>query len=422
MDIRSLIKNNKKIIENFFSISLLNAISHIISFFIVPYLAVVLGFEKYGAYLFMYTIAIYIKLFGMYGFYLSVTRLVSIHRDDREKINAIFNATIFSRVLLTTVASVVVGVAVFALMEKDDFLMFLFSLGIVYGDVFIPTWLFQGMEEMRNITIVNVVSKIIFAVLIFVIIKEQGDYIYVLVLNSCGYVAAGILSMIIAFKYYKLSFALPRRSDVVELFKDGWHIFISNIGMELYRNSNGFLLGIFVSDTALGIFSAVEKVVKVGQVIINALPMAIFPHASRMFHGVGVNESVAKLAKMLRVSFVLLLFAALIFACSPRLLVLFLQELDYNVAKYLVWLMAPALLFGCLNYIIGIVGLINLNASDLFQRNIWITGIVSVALMLVFCKAYSYYAAAAVWSISEALLFLLCLWSLKVVKQKRVIV
>ncbi len=422
MDVRAIIKNNKKIIENFFSISLLNAISHIISFFIIPYLVAILGFEKYGAYCFMYTIALYIKLFGMYGFYLSVTRLVSIHRDDSNRVNAIFNATIFSRVILTTVASVVVGAVVFALMEKDDILMFLFSLGIVFGDIFIPSWLFQGMEEMRYVTVVNVVSKIIFAVLIFVLIKEQGDYIYVLVLNSLGYIAAGILSMIIAFKCYKLHFALPRRSDVVELFKDGWHIFVSNIGMELYRNSNTFLLGLFVGDTATGVFSSVEKLVKVGQVIINALPMAIFPHASRMFHGGNVSDNVAKLAKMLRVSFVILFFVALIFACSPRLVVLYLPELDYNVAKYLVWLMSPVLLFGCLNYIIGIVGLINLNASNLFERNIWITGIVSVALMLVFCKEYSYYAAAAVWSIAEALLFLLCLWSLRIVKRKRVIV
>ena len=155
MDIRAFINRYKKIIENFFSISLLNAISHLISFFIIPYLVSVLGFEMYGAYFFMYTIAMYIKLFGMYGFYLSVTRLVSIHRDDKERINEIFNATLFSRILLTAVASVIVGVAVFALMEKDDILMFLFSLGIVFGDVFIPTWLFQGMEEMRYVTVVN---------------------------------------------------------------------------------------------------------------------------------------------------------------------------------------------------------------------------------------------------------------------------
>ena len=422
MDIRAFIKKYRKIIENFFSISLLNSISQLISFFVVPYLVAVLGFETYGAYYFMYNIALYLVLFGTYGFRFSVTRQISIHREDRETVNTIFNAAIGARLLLTTVATVLTGVAVYFLMDSDDMLMFFFAMGIVYGDVFIPTWLFQGMEEMRYVTIVNVVSKLLFAVLIFFFIREPGDYIYILILNSLGYIAAGALSIYIAFKCYGLSFAIPRFADIKELLKDGWHIFVSNIGMELYRNSNTFLLKVLVGDTAVGIYGAVEKIVKVGQSVINALPMAIFPHAGRMFHNKSTQESVATLNKMLRVSFILLFVVAVLFACSPRLVVFFLPRLEYDVAKYLVWLMSPVLLFGCLNYIIGVVGLINLKASDLFQRNIWIAGFVSVALVLLFYKEYSYYAAAAAWSVAEALLFVLCLWSLTVVKRKREIV
>ncbi|MBR5890765.1 MAG: oligosaccharide flippase family protein [Bacteroidaceae bacterium] len=418
MDIRAYLKKYNKIIENFFSISLLNAISQIISFFLVPYLVAVLGFKTYGAYCFIYTIALYLVLFGTYGFRFSVTRQISIHRDDREKVNTIFNAAIAARLMLSAAAAVVVGIAVFLLMDSDDMLMYIFAMGIVFGDVFIPVWLFQGMEQMRYVTIVNVVSKIVFAVLVFVLIKEQSDYIYILILNSCGYIAAGALSMYIAFRQYGLSLALPRWSDIVELLKDGWHIFVSNIGMELYRNSNSFLLGVLVGDTALGIYNSVEKLVKVGQSVINALPMAIFPHASRLFHGGDMRQNVAKLNKMLRVSFVLLFVIALLFACSPRLVVLYLSELDYNVAKYLVWLMSPVVVFGCMNYIAGILGLVNLNASNLFERNIWIAGVTSVALMLLFCKEYTYYAAAAAWSIAETLLFVLCLFSIRSIKNR----
>ena len=188
--------------------------------------------------------------------------------------------------------------------------------------------------------------------------------------------------------------------------------------MELYRNSNGFLLGVFVSDTAVGIYTSVEKLVKVGQTIINSLPMAIFPHASRLFHKDNVSAAVNTLYKMLRVSAIILLVCAVVFACSPRLVVCYLSDLDYTVAKYLVWLMSPVVLFGCMNYIVGIVGLVNLGASNLFQRNIWIAGLVSVTLMLFFCKEYTYYAAAAAWSIAETLLFFLCLHSVYTVKKR----
>ena len=146
--------------------------------------------------------------------------------------------------------------------------------------------------------------------------------------------------------------------------------------------------------------------------------MAIVPHASRLFSGKDMRENIAKLRKMLCVSFALLFVVVVLFACSPRLVVWYLPELDYTVAKYLVWLMSPVILFGSLNYISGIVGLVNLGAANLFERNIWIVGITSVLLMLLFCKEYTYYAAAATWSCAEALLFFLCLLSLNRVRKK----
>ena len=85
----------------------------------------------------------------------------------------------------------------------------------------------------------------------------------------------------------------------------------------------------------------------------------------------------------------------------------------------MVWLMSPVIVCGSLNYIAGIVGLVNLGASNLFERNIWIVGVMSVSLMLLFAKEYSYYAAAATWSAAEILLFVLCLFSLKSVGKKK---
>ena len=147
--------------------------------------------------------------------------------------------------------------------------------------------------------------------------------------------------------------------------------------------------------------------------------MAIFPHASRLFNDGDMHENVAKLYKILRVSFMLLVVVALLFACSPRLVVWMMPKLDYEVAKYLMWLMSPVIVFGCLNYIAGIVGLVNLGASKLFERNIWIVGVMSVSLMLLFGKEYTYYAAAAAWSIAEILLFVLCVFSIGSVKKSK---
>lgn len=415
MGLFAKVRKYKRIIVNFFSLSLINGVSYIIALFLIPYLLRVLGEERYGSYLIIYVIAQYLLLVGNYGFRFSVTRLVSVHRDDKEKVNAIFNATIWARVLLSAVASVVGLLIVYLLMDGDDVIMYLFALGMVFGDILIPSWLFQGMEQMKYLTIVNVVSKLVFALLIFVFITSPSQYKYVLLLHSMGYIASGVLSMYLAKKQFGMRLGMTTFAEIRAQLKDGWHIFVSNIGMEVYRNSNVVLLGTFVGDAAAGIYGAVEKLIKAAQTIINALPMAIYPYVSRLFYNSETTDNVSKLFRIVKWAFLLLLpITIAIGICNP-IIAAYLKLPEETICG-IVWIIAPALLFGCMNYIVGIVGLVNLDASAKFQKNIWIAGITSVTLMILTCKEYTYYAAAAAWTWAEFILFVLCVLSLKRIK------
>ena len=409
------LRKYKRIIANFFSLSLINGVSYLIALFLVPYLLRVLGEERYGSYLIIYVIAQYLLLVGNYGFRFSVTRLVSVHRDDRVKVNAIFNATIWARLMLSVIASVVGLVFVYFLMDSDDVVMYLFALGMVFGDILIPSWLFQGMERMKYLTIVNVVSKLVFALLIFVFITSPSQYKYVLLLHSMGYIASGVLSMYLAKKQFGMRLGMTTFAEIRAQLKDGWHVFVSNIGMEVYRNSNVVLLGFMVGDAAAGIYGAVEKLIKAAQTIINALPMAIYPYVSRLFYNSDNTDNVSRVFRIVKWAVTLLLPITLIIGFCNPLIAIYL-ELPENIIAGIVWIICPALLFGCLNYIVGIVGLVNLNSSGKFQKNIWAAGITSVTLMLLTCQEYTFYAAAAAWTWAEFILFVLCVLSLKRIK------
>ena len=41
------------------------------------------------------------------------------------------------------------------------------------GNVMFPVWFFQGIEEMKVISILNVIAKTIFTVGIFIFVKRQ---------------------------------------------------------------------------------------------------------------------------------------------------------------------------------------------------------------------------------------------------------
>lgn len=48
---------------------------------------------------------------------------------------------------------------------------------------------------MKYITFLNIHAKLIFTVTIFVFIHKASDYIYVPLINSLGFIVAGILAL-----------------------------------------------------------------------------------------------------------------------------------------------------------------------------------------------------------------------------------
>ena len=57
-----------------------------------------------------------------------------------------------------------------------------------------PEWIYQGLEEMEFITYTHILSRVIYVVLIFTLIKEENDYILYPIFNVVGLSLASIAS------------------------------------------------------------------------------------------------------------------------------------------------------------------------------------------------------------------------------------
>ena len=203
MRFKEQVTNNRSIIESFLSLSILNGLNLLLPLVTLPYLLRVIGPEKYGIYSFVYVIIQYLLLLSSYGFNFSATKQVSQYRDNINEVSRIYIGVITARLLLTFIGLILFSlISFYVLKSKEEFNVFEMGVGIVLGDIFIPVWLFQGMEKMRYLTLVNVISKIVFTILIFFVIISPEDYKYIILLNSLGYVAAGICSTIIVKRFF----------------------------------------------------------------------------------------------------------------------------------------------------------------------------------------------------------------------------
>ena len=71
-------------------------------------------------------------------------------------------------------------------------------------------------------------------------------------------------------------------------------------------------------------------------------------------------------------------------------------------------MMTPVILFGGLNYILGIVGLVNLGFQRYFLKYVFIAGIMSIGFLIVAVNLLGVVAGSIAMCLSELILFICC--------------
>jgi len=176
-----------KLFENFISLSFLQVATYILPLISLPYLVRVLGPDKFGLVIFAQSFVQYFAMFIDYGFNFSATREVSVNKDNKHATNEIFSTVLFVKFLFLLISFLVSVCLIFSFSKfRQDWFLYFISFSNLLGNVLFPQWFFQGMERMKTIAILNVVSKIIVIILIFIFVKTQGDYIIVVFLQSIG--------------------------------------------------------------------------------------------------------------------------------------------------------------------------------------------------------------------------------------------
>lgn len=408
--VRNWISSHKSLVESFFSLTLLNGVVLLFPLLTLPHILRVVGPANYGIYGFIYILIQYVLIFNNYGFDFSATKEISQNRGNLQVVNRIFNAVLACRLLLFALTTgVFYALSPLIMPTYVQRWMFLGGLTLILGNTLTPVWLFQGMEKMRYLTIVNVLGKTLFLALVFVVIREPGDYVFLPLLDGLGYLVAGMASMWIARKQFGMRWGWPSWGDIWQQMRSGAAVFGSTLGMTLYRKSNIFILEFIVGKEALGIYTAAEKIITGFQGIISPISQALFPHLGRSFKERPLRENLLSLVKVSRFMVPLLTVGVIAVIFLSDFLIALLCGPEFSAAKPLLRVMSPVLLLGGMNYILGIVGLVNLDRSKTFFSAVLLAGVVSVSWVLIMAPRIGVLAGAWAMTLAEGVLFVSCL-------------
>jgi len=277
-------KEKKIVLENFASLSTLQALNYLLPLVVLPYLVRVLGPEKFGLIAFAQAFIQYFMILTDYGFSLTATRQISLSKGQKN-ISNIFSSVMTVKFILAFISYLLLLLIINIVPKfRHDWLLYLFSFGAVIGNTLFPVWFFQGTEKMRFITVINIIGGVIYTACIFIFVKESSDYLLVPLLNSLFFIATGIFGLYIAFKEFKLEFVFQSFKDIKEELKTSWNIFISIVAVNTYTTTRIFAVGLLTNNTITGYYSIAERITGVIQTFpLASLSQAIYPRISKIF-------------------------------------------------------------------------------------------------------------------------------------------
>ena len=228
---------------------------------VVPFIVLHCGLANYGKISVGMALAFFLMVFIDYGTDISAVKDISVHRDNPEKRNAIFAATLGTKALLFVATTLLFSAMVFFFpFFKEERALFFLGIPILFGQLINPTWLLQGLEDFTQITVMTISSKLLYLVLIFTFIQKPSDYILVnLFWGIANTIAYGII-LVYCFKKYRFSWHDFQTTSIKSVLKNNFSLFSSQVFVSMQMYSPVVLLGYFGSNFLAGQFRIVEQI------------------------------------------------------------------------------------------------------------------------------------------------------------------
>lgn len=275
-------KDARTLLENFVSLSALQLIGILLPLITLPYVLRVIGFEKYGIIVLATSLITYFQSLTDFSFRITATRDVAVSRDSPGKLNIIYSKVLSIKFIFLLFSYIVIGAIVFFApkFHEHSIIYFLSSL-MLLGHAIFPEWFFQGIEKMKYITFLNLGIKIFFTVFIFLLVREKDDFWIYPLLQSLGYIGAGIVGQYIMIRKFKLKFIILPFKTIIGTIKQNFPIFVNQFVPNLYNNTSVFLLGILTSNSVVGVYNAILVVVNLIVTLLEIISRVFFPFLNR---------------------------------------------------------------------------------------------------------------------------------------------
>lgn len=373
--------------HNMAALSVLQVANYLIPLITLPYLTRVLGVVAFGKVAFVLAVMAYFVLLTDYGFSWSATRQIAARRDDHIFVSSVFSATWSAQWLLAFISGLILIIAVANIpLLTQDASLYLVGFSLVIGNVFLPLWLLQGLEHMKEVAAIQLTGRLCTLPLFFLLVKSPQDAIWAVALTGVAPFIAGLLTLYWVVRKRLVLWQRSTWPQTINALREGGLLFLSRISISFYTIITPLALGAISGVTAVGYFSLADKIRLAAQALLTPISQAIFPRMSHLYK----HDSRAAHHLLKRSSLIIIALSSVVSLCiwitADWIILLLGGEAFAPAAKTLRWLAFLPLVIGLSN-ICGVQIMLPNGLNRLFNR---ILGAAAVLCLLIIVPLISW--------------------------------
>lgn len=390
---------NNSLMKNSSYMLLYNVLNMVFPFISGIYVARVLLPSDIGQVSYAQNIVTYFVIFSFLGIPTYGLREASRCKNNKEQLNKLFSELFIINFISTVFFSLIYLIIVFSVpLFFAKYRIYLIAGLLIPLNIIDFTWLFEGVEDFKFISIRNIVIKVISFCLLIFFVRGSEDliaYVFILVFGTGGSFLINVFygRKVVRFTLRGLEFKKHLKSIML--------LVVVNFAIEVYTLIDTTMLGIMCGNESVAYYSYATKIYKVFLQIINTLTIVIVPRLSESFNRNNIDEFNSILSKVLNyiILFSFPIIIEIFFEADKA--ILFLYGDNYLTSANILRVLSLIIFISPIGYLLGSRVCLVVGKESKMVIAVVIGSVINVILNLFLINLYAEIGAAIASLISE---------------------
>ena len=290
-ELKKTFVNNKKVVENYFFMTLLLVLNSFFGLLIYPYIIRTLGAEAYGTYIFASTVVNYFICFIGFGFDMYGVRLIAENPFSIEAKSKVLSIIFTTKLYLEAMSVIFALVAVFIFpILRAYFWVYIVCFATTLLNIFFPIWYFQGMQKMRVVSYIQLLFKLLSLPFIFIWVKTPDDLLLFTIIMTSSSLLGAFYAFVHLLVFEKLKITLVSIKDSLVYLKESQYFFYTNFLNMMKIQTINLIIGTRYTMTDLALYDLASKIVSIPLMLISNINNALFPKVVSNFNSILIRK------------------------------------------------------------------------------------------------------------------------------------